>query len=183
VIFLCLLEHRGLHYLVVKVFTYYDSTPTAPPNQAELIRVWAHSWEAQGWTPRLLTVRHARASRLGSVCAKLSCDWIAALEYHGGGFFCSPNIINFSFPGKEAFLRAPKRDARFFSAGEFIGLAWIPRGDIDRVVNRGPSSVQTWPGICTHHREPGWETSKLVHFDSDFTLQQILDCGRRISLC
>lgn len=44
----------------MNVYTYWDSSGHAPKHQAELIRLWCKSWEARGWTPRILTVRNAQ---------------------------------------------------------------------------------------------------------------------------
>lgn len=39
----------------MKVFTFYDGSAEAPPNQASLIKLWMLSWQRLGWEPRLLT--------------------------------------------------------------------------------------------------------------------------------
>lgn len=43
----------------MNVYTYFDSSEHADSNQPMLLRLWARSWSARGWRPRILTVRNA----------------------------------------------------------------------------------------------------------------------------
>ena len=56
--------------------------------KAGLVGIWAHSWEARGWTPRLISEREVEAC--GSVRA--------ALRARGGGLLSDLQVINYSYP-------------------------------------------------------------------------------------
>lgn len=43
----------------MNVYTYFDSSENADPNQAALLRLWVRCWSECGWRPRILTVRNA----------------------------------------------------------------------------------------------------------------------------
>lgn len=45
------------------VFAFYDCSPSAPADQADKVVLWERSWRAIGWSPRLITARHARRSK------------------------------------------------------------------------------------------------------------------------
>jgi hypothetical protein len=73
------------------VFTVYDE------RHLDRLRIWARSWSAQGWTPRLLTARD-----LGSDDRPRSKSKAieAAIRKKGGGFYFEDTIINYGWrPG------------------------------------------------------------------------------------
>jgi hypothetical protein len=68
----------------MKVFTLYDGSSDAPPNQASLIKLWFLSWQRMGWEPRLLTKKTIGGKpRAFSYSPRLK------------GIFVPSNVINF----------------------------------------------------------------------------------------
>lgn len=96
----------------MRVYAFYDSSPSAHPEQAEFLRLWALSWERRGFTPKLLTARHAARSSLfrhfanwvsaGLVRADDAAylQWFALHAVRGCGWLTSPRVMNFSFPSR-----------------------------------------------------------------------------------
>lgn len=98
----------------MKVFTFYDSSDNAHPDQAEFIRLWHLSWSRRGFQPRLLTARHAQRSKFYAPFVELVGDdtsyindprwlqWFAMHAVRGTGWLVSPQVINFSLSPKRA---------------------------------------------------------------------------------
>lgn len=86
----------------MKVYTFYDSSTSAHPDQAEFIRLWALSWSRRGFQPRLLTARHAQRSKFYRVelSTPALLPWLALHAVRGSGWLVSQHIINFSLPPK-----------------------------------------------------------------------------------
>lgn len=86
----------------MRVYAFYDSSPSAHPEQAEFLRLWALSWTRRGFTPKLLTARHAQRSkfyRLGWLYEPGYLKWLALHAVRGSGWLVSSRVINFSlFP-------------------------------------------------------------------------------------
>lgn len=93
----------------MNVFAFYNCQMEANEEQPNWVPLWKRSWEKHGWTPRLITARHARRSKFYS---RLKDDrafdtWLPFLALHsaGGGWFVPLNIINFSFPPPAKVIR------------------------------------------------------------------------------
>lgn len=75
----------------MNVYSYLD--PYGSDLDFQLIPIWEESWRAQGWTPRLLTIRDAKKHPgFNPLCSELF-----AFSKVGGGWYSSPWIINISF--------------------------------------------------------------------------------------
>src|SRR5258706_13238352 len=96
----------------MKVYTFYDSSPDAPPDQSEFIRLWEVSWSRRGLKTKILTEREAqkspfyttarlRAREEGIVFDASIKKWLA-FQVAGGGHLCNYRVMNFS--------RKPKRE-------------------------------------------------------------------------
>ena len=57
---------------------------------AEIVKLWARSWAARGWTPQLLS--HKEIEIHGSPRA--------AARARGGGFLSTLLVLNFSYPAR-----------------------------------------------------------------------------------
>ena len=66
------------------VFIVYDEA------HIDRLRIWARSWRANGWTPRILTRRD-----LGDKPTARKVEQI--IKAKGGGFLQSDSVINFSY--------------------------------------------------------------------------------------
>lgn len=111
----------------MRVYTFYDSSPAAHPEQSEFIRLWALSWERRGFTPKLLTVRHAARSKfytefvdsVGEDSSILSdyrrLQWFALQAVHGCGWLVSPRVMNFSLAPRRSPTPKKTMDVNAFS--------------------------------------------------------------------
>jgi hypothetical protein len=94
----------------VKIYTFWNATPTALPEQAQLLRHWARSWKRQGWEPRILTEVNSRKSPHYSPSSNPFDLTFFALHAVGGGWFSLPTVMNISltpFKPKEPVLVKP----------------------------------------------------------------------------
>lgn len=49
----------------MKIYAVWNDTPTAPERQAELAAIWARSWRARGWEPRIFLIGRGKQPRSG----------------------------------------------------------------------------------------------------------------------
>ena len=70
--------------------------------KAGLVKVWAESWEARGWTPQLLSEREVKAHGSAGKAAKV----------RGGGLLGDLRVINFSYPVR----KRPRRRVVWFGS-------------------------------------------------------------------
>lgn len=90
----------------MKVYTYWDSSPEAPADQAEFFRIWEHSWRKHGWEPRILTITNAMACPWFSPEKPWRFKFYAFLSV-AGGYFSRVNYFNNGLiPGR---VKLPKR--------------------------------------------------------------------------
>lgn len=47
----------------MKIYACWDHTATAPARQAELAAIWARSWKARGWEPRIFLIGRGKQPR------------------------------------------------------------------------------------------------------------------------
>jgi hypothetical protein len=88
----------------MRVFAVYS------PRKAWLVRVWAESWDARGWSAKLLTEREVRERGTPRRAAKA----------RGGGLLTDLCVINFSCRARS---RDPRKSIRFGKPGwERAGL-------------------------------------------------------------
>jgi hypothetical protein len=80
-------------FTFVVIYTFFDSSPDAPADQPEQLRLWDRNWRAQGWTPKLLTIRHARRSKLFKRYPEqhVHSTFLFALHTVGGGWMVRKN--------------------------------------------------------------------------------------------
>lgn len=69
---------------------------------AGLVKVWAKSWAARGWTPQLLSAQEV------SACGSAR----AAARRRGGGLLADLRVINYGYPSR----RCPRRRVVAFNA-------------------------------------------------------------------
>lgn len=50
----------------MKIYACWDHTPSAPEHQAELAALWARSWRARGWEPRIYLIGRGKQPRPSS---------------------------------------------------------------------------------------------------------------------
>lgn len=83
------------------VFAFYDCSLTAPAGQADKVVLWERSWREHGWTPRLITARHARRSKFYKQRKdRPGAIPLLALHAVGGGWFAPLDVLNSGFvPG------------------------------------------------------------------------------------
>ena len=166
----------------MKVYAFYDSSPSAHPEQAEFIRLWALSWERRGFQPRLLTARHAHRSKFYAPFVELVgadsryltdprwLQWFALHAVRGTGWLTSCQVINFSLKPK----RARKRLAVDFHLQDFKdpgcsrasrkGVAAFVAGFLTPLIGP-PGDFQTFP------------SEHLARFEH---ASQVLTCGRTL---
>lgn len=110
----------------MRVYAFYDSSPSAHPEQAEFLRLWALSWERRGFTPKLLTARHAQRSSFYSRFIQRArgpeltdyrrLQWLALHAVRGSGWLTSSRVINFSL--------APKRMSKKTQSMRVNASSW-----------------------------------------------------------
>ena len=94
----------------MKVFSVFSE------RKAGLIKVWAQSWEARGWTPQLISERELETE--GSVRA--------AIRARGGGVLADVLVVNFEYPARR---RPPRRVVGFGKPGwKMARLVRFPAG-------------------------------------------------------
>jgi hypothetical protein len=161
------------------IYTYYDSSDSAPERQGEWMRLWERSWRLRGWTPKILTARKARSSPFFSKKLSVkSYPWLA-FERVGGGWFCCINQINFGFAIREWEFVNP---AAFYGASSFlIGTsAEGALGILNYVLGKEVKikSIDDEPFPChSKYLARGWNEAEIVSFES---IEDILNCGRSI---
>lgn len=100
------------------VYTYFDSSPSADPNQATILRLWVRSWEARGWKPKILTVqnasRHPQYEKLKADPRELPR---LAAESVGVKWITPWHAINFSFKPRDFKKFGSPKIIHFHSAG------------------------------------------------------------------
>src|SRR6266508_1768181 len=99
---------------MLTIYTYWDSSEHAPKHQAELIRLWEHSWRARGWTPRILTVRNAQKHKLFKQSHPIDYPRLAFEANRRKGRLVDVTEINF---GHTPRVRGGFEIIRFLSAG------------------------------------------------------------------
>jgi hypothetical protein len=148
----------------MNVFSYLD--PFASGIGLELISLWSDSWRAQGWTPRLLTIRDARKH---PDFDENQPPPLFAWEQAGGGWYCPTHVINFSFSPKR--LRAKHE---FF----YGGVLWATR--------RGANEIRVNPALGRH---PGINLVSVFPLDPVLPLVSFERCNsveeiqRGIAIC
>jgi hypothetical protein len=140
------------------VYTYYDSDPDSPKDQARFIRLWAESWRKHGWKPLLLTERMAEEHpnykpNLGEVA-----NAVLAIRHYGKpGLLVQSNVINFGFRQKDV----PCLGTNFGPGCVKISQTTISRGKYKRAKMR---YLHTQTQLKKFH---GWnadEVVEAVHF-------------------
>lgn len=150
----------------MEVFAYYDCSPEAPANQAELLTFWERSWRNRGWTPRLITARHARRSKFyAKHKAQPMMLPLLALHAVGGGWLTPVNVMNFDFP----HCKGPNKNFVSFHCGMYQGS----RAGLERFFRSGLQAHCS--GWCSIYGETFWLKSPLVSFANP---EDILNCGR-----
>lgn len=167
----------------MKVYTFYDSSPTAHPDQAEFIRLWALSWERRGFTPRLLTARHAHRSKLYAKFVDVVgagepmlidprwLQWFALHAVRGTGWLTSCQVINFSLVPKRA---RRKLDVDFY-------LQDLKDPGVHRVSRKGVAAFVT--SFLTPMCESGvgsFQTFPSEHLARFEHAAEVLTCGRTL---
>lgn len=82
----------------MKVFAVFSG------KKAGMVKIWARSWAAHGWTPRLLSEKEVR----------LAGTPRAAARARGGGLLADLGVINFGYPVRN---RPRRRVIRWASTG------------------------------------------------------------------
>lgn len=160
--FFCRTGCRALHCLSVKIiYTWYDPTPSAPPHQAELIRLWDRSWTARGFITELLTLRHAQTHRHYKPGTNCPQEFALAVRtgYQCNAWFTPPTAINYSLTAKQ--LRRSKDVLEQCNAK---GRCW-PR--LDFIFGKRFGSDY-------------WMQADIVTFPQHFSMDDILNCGRQL---
>lgn len=148
----------------MNVYAYLD--PSAPGINLELVSLWESSWRAQGWTPRLLTVRDARKH---PDFDENKPPPLFAWEQAGGGWYCPTYVINFSFSPKR-----PRAKHEFF----YGGVLWATR--------RGAREIRVNPALGRH---PGINLVSVFPLDPVLPLVSFERCNsveeiqRGIAIC
>jgi len=159
------------------VFGFYDCSLDAPAGQAAMVTLWARSWRARGWNPRLITARHARRSKffraLKDSPAAVPLISLIALHAVGGGWLSPLNVVNFGFTASfgKGLTKIPKR----VQVVEYPhGVYQTSRSALEGLFlnKRGFHKSFMW---CSRHGEDFWFRSPLVYFPDPTAA---LDCGR-----
>lgn len=150
----------------MNVFAYYDASPEACPDQAEFVTFWERSWRNRGWTPRLLTARHARRSRF-YVKQKRYVNRLPLLALHavGGGLLVPLSVINFDTQTIRG--RGLLRDA--------CGIYMASKTALGKYFNHSASFSSF--KICVWRGQLAWDRFGLVKFEKP---DEVLSCGRRL---
>lgn len=95
----------------MEIFAFYDCSVNAPKNQTDSVVHWERRWRQQGYTPRLITARHARRSKFYTrVKNRPGVLPLLAMHAIGGGL-----LTTFDAEGKA--MRATKTALeRFFKS-------------------------------------------------------------------
>jgi len=147
------------------VYAFYDCSIDAPTGQAAMVTLWERGWRNRGWTPRLITERHARRSGFYTEHKHDVQISLLALHAVGGGWFSPLSVMNFDFPPAKLYPGGVELPYGVYAASKTVIHNLLVR-------KGGLSAFRLW---CASFEEKNWHTSPLVHF-SDPTL--ILDCGR-----
>jgi len=141
---------------MMKVYTFYDSSPEAPPDQSEFIRLWELSWRRRGWKTKILTEREAVQSphyttakiRAQQFCVPLDFRFLKWLAFQtaGGGHLCDYRVINFSFKPKREKIDVKQVD---------LGVYWATKKGVNAFV--ADILTPVWIGFLA-------ESSKIPQF-------------------
>lgn len=110
--------------MATDIFTYWDSTDSAPPRQAELLRLWERSWSARGWNPRILTIRNAR-EHAAFKQAHPAAHYFLALEMAGGGYYADVRSINYSLLSKHVSKPRRKKMHIIIPPRRYLEEGWL----------------------------------------------------------
>ena len=157
----------------MKVFAYYDSSPTAPAEQSELVTLWERSWRNRGWTPRLISERHAKRSRFFKQFPdEPRLHPLLALQASGGGLLVPMYVMNFGFePTHDDAKLTGTLDKFPFEIYRGTGPALV------RWLNDHSKCRTFRSGVCAGYETSRWATSPLVFFSNP---KKILTCGRTL---
>ncbi len=153
----------------MKVFTYYDTSETAPADQSLLVTLWERSWRNRGWTPRLISERHAKRSKFFPELEYAQhLHPRLALHAMGGGLLVPMYVINFGFRPKD--FETPGSDAFLYPFGiVHANKAGLKKSFVGDRVQR----LRVFP--CALFQSSKWAESPLVFFPDP---KDILTCGR-----
>lgn len=154
------------------VFAFYDCSENAPAGQAAMVTLWERGWRNRGWSPRLITARHARRSKFyaehKNEVGSVPILPLLALHTVGGGWLSPLTTMNFDFSpvklkGSRAFVLP-------------YGLVFAPKTALQEVFTR-KRGISYGYGECVSFGETDWLKSPLVHFPD---ISPVLDCGRSL---
>lgn len=97
----------------MKIYATWDSSPTAPARQAELAAIWARSWKARGWEPRIFILGRGKQPRGGSPLVHFGQVNFSLKAERGA---CGP-IIKF---GNDGWESSPVVDFGYEASPEFV---------------------------------------------------------------
>lgn len=164
---------------LMKVYTFYDSTPDAPPDQAEFIRLWELSWRRRGWKTKILTDREAQKSlfyataQIRAQQARIPFNaavkqWLA-FQVAGGGHLCDYRTINFGFK--------PRREKIDVKQVDF-GIFWATKKGVNEFV--ADILTPIWIGFLQGSRKEVESSPNRISVSYFPTAAEILAPGRAI---
>lgn len=158
----------------MKVFTYYDASLNAPPEQASLVTLWERSWRNHGWHPRLISARHAKRSSLYKKFeGNTRVHPLLAMQACGGGLLVPMYVMNLGFAPSSVDAKITSSVHKFpfeiYSGTGPAFKAWLLNSCQGHKVFRF--------GPCAGFGSVEWKHSPLVFFPDP---NKILTCGRAV---
>lgn len=156
----------------MKVFTYYDTSGSAPKDQDLLVTLWERGWKNRGWTPRLISERHAKRSRFYKDHKEdRRLHPLMALQRSGGGLLVPMYVMNFGLSPKQVLVSPSVVIRQPFEivSGSAKALRDLLEG------KSAPHNFQSGP--CARYETALWMEAPLVFFSDP---NKILNCGRAL---
>lgn len=173
----------------MNVYTYSDS---ADQEHNQLLALWQRSWEARGWTPKVLSIsdakRHPRYAELlaraelapkefRAVVRTAYRKWLA-FAAAGGGYLCDPSVINYGFAPQgyaSAYLTQHHSEPVLFSCTQDVAEATVQYLSETESICTDAEAFQRHPrpanwffiASVTTFRTGNWSTAPLVYYSSE----------------